>query len=68
MVSNKDVAILIIDDEEPIRRLLVTYLADRYRCVAAASADQGTSLLSRGSYNLVLTDINMPGTSGTELR
>jgi response regulator RpfG family c-di-GMP phosphodiesterase len=67
MVSNKDVAILIIDDEEPIRRLLATYLADRYRCDAASSADEGTSLLARGSYNLVLTDINMPGTSGIDL-
>jgi response regulator RpfG family c-di-GMP phosphodiesterase len=65
-MSNKDLSILIIDDEEPIRRLLVSYLEDRYQCDAAASADEGTSLLCRDSYNLVLTDINMPGTSGTE--
>lgn len=67
MVTNRDVSILIIDDEEPIRRLLVTYLADKYRCVAAASADEATTLLARDSFNLVLTDINMPATSGTEL-
>lgn len=67
MTSDNDISILIIDDEEPIRRLLATYLADRYRCVSADSADEATSLLSRGDFNLVLTDINMPGTSGTEL-
>lgn len=67
MVTDKDVSILIIDDEEPIRRLLVTYLADRYRCIAAPSADDAASRLSVDSFNLVLTDINMPGTSGTEL-
>lgn len=62
-----DVSILIIDDEEPIRRLLVTYLSEKYRCVAASSAAEGMTLLSGSSFNLVLSDINMPGTSGTEL-
>jgi len=65
--SNKDVAILIIDDEEPIRRLLAAYLSDSYRCVAAGSAHEAMTLLSGSSFNLVLSDINMPGTSGTEL-
>lgn len=64
---NKDVSILIIDDEEPIRRLLVTYLSDSYKCVAAASAAEAMTLLSGSSFNLVLSDINMPRTSGTEL-
>lgn len=64
---NKDISILIIDDEEPIRRLLASYLSDSYRCVAAASANEATTLLTGSSFNLVLSDINMPGTSGTEL-
>jgi response regulator RpfG family c-di-GMP phosphodiesterase len=65
--SNKDVAILVIDDEEPIRQLLVAYLSDNYRCVSAASASEAMTLLSGSSFNLVLSDINMPVTSGTEL-
>lgn len=64
---NKDVSILIIDDEEPIRRLLASYLSDSYRCAAVASAAEAITLLSASSFNLVLSDINMPGTSGTEL-
>lgn len=64
---NKDVSILIIDDEEPIRRLLTAYLSDSYRCVAAGSAQEAMTLLSGSSFSLVLSDINMPGTSGTEL-
>ena len=40
MANNKDVSILIIDDEEPIRRLLALYLSDEYTCVTAASADE----------------------------
>lgn len=67
MANNKDVSILIIDDEEPIRRLLALYLSDEYTCVTAASADEATTLLAGSFFNLVMTDITMPGTSGIEL-
>jgi putative two-component system response regulator len=67
MKANKDVSILIIDDEEPIRRLLAMYLSEEYSCVTAASADEATELLGAASFNLVITDITMPGTSGIEL-
>lgn len=67
MGINKQVSILIIDDEEPIRRLLAVYLSEEYTCVTAASADEATALLAGGSFSLVITDITMPGTSGIEL-
>jgi response regulator RpfG family c-di-GMP phosphodiesterase len=67
MASNKEVSILIIDDEEPIRRLLALYLSDEYTCVTAGSADEATTLLATSSFNLVITDITMPGTTGIEL-
>ena len=67
MANNKEVSILIIDDEEPIRRLLALYLSDEYTCVTASSADEATALLEASSFNLVMTDITMPGTSGIEL-
>ena len=67
MANNKDVSILIIDDEEPIRRLLALYLSEDYTCITAASADEATALLAVSSFNLVITDITMPGTSGIEL-
>ncbi|HXG91198.1 MAG TPA: HD domain-containing phosphohydrolase [Blastocatellia bacterium] len=67
MPSNKDVSILIVDDEEPIRRLLSTYLSNDYRCATASSADEAAALLAVQSFNLVMTDITMPGTTGIEL-
>ncbi|HJQ23602.1 MAG TPA: HD domain-containing phosphohydrolase [Blastocatellia bacterium] len=67
MASKKDISILIVDDEEPIRRLLAMYLADDYCCVTAAGADEATALLAERTFNLVMTDITMPGTSGIEL-
>lgn len=67
MGANKQISILIIDDEEPIRRLLAMYLSDEYTCLTAASADEATELLASGPFNLVVTDIAMPGRSGLEL-
>ncbi|HLG13931.1 MAG TPA: HD domain-containing phosphohydrolase [Blastocatellia bacterium] len=67
MSNRKDVTILIVDDEEPIRRLLATYLSDEYACVTAANPEEAISLLRGGYFNLLLTDITMPGTSGLDL-
>lgn len=67
MPQNKEFSILIIDDEEPIRRLLALYLSNDYTCVTAASADEATLMLAESTFNLVMTDITMPGTSGIEL-
>jgi putative two-component system response regulator len=67
MGPHKEGSMLIIDDEEPIRRLLSTYLSDRYTCVTAGSAAEAKVLLTGSSFDLVITDIIMPGTSGIEL-
>lgn len=66
-MANSDISILLVDDEEPIRKLLAAYLSPTYSCVTAANADEATILLATTSFNLVLTDIRMPGTSGLEL-
>jgi response regulator RpfG family c-di-GMP phosphodiesterase len=67
MAGKKEISILIVDDEEPIRRLLAMYLSNNYTCVTAASADEATVLLTSNCFNLVMTDITMPGASGIEL-
>ncbi|HKP11663.1 MAG TPA: HD domain-containing phosphohydrolase [Blastocatellia bacterium] len=67
MASQKDISILIVDDEEHIRQLLATCLGNDYACVTAASADEATDLLALSRFNLVMTDITMPGASGIEL-
>ena len=67
MANNREVSILIIDDEEPIRRLLALYLSEEYTCVTAASAEEGMALMAASSFNLVMTDIKMPNMTGLEL-
>ncbi len=59
--------ILIIDDEEPIRSLFVDLLCDNYDCSTASSAEQALTALSRQTFDVVLSDIDMGGMSGLEL-
>lgn len=65
--ADKDISILIVDDEEPVRNLLLTGLSDDYACQTAFSAEDATDKLLSATFNLVMTDITMPGTSGIEL-
>src|SRR6185503_21219600 len=67
MANKKDITILIVDDEEPIRRLLSMYLSEEYTCVMADGAEEARAMLAGGFFNLVMTDITMPGSSGIEL-
>jgi putative two-component system response regulator len=66
--AEPDARILIVDDEEPIRRSLVRLL-DRagYQCAAAADAAEARRLLSNESFDLMLCDVTMPGESGFSL-
>lgn len=59
--------ILIIDDEEQIRRLLFSLLGDRYGCCEAESAEQALNALNENHFDLVISDIQMSGLSPFEL-
>jgi putative nucleotidyltransferase with HDIG domain len=59
--------ILIIDDEPNILSVLYSLLSDQYECRTATSAAEALAYLKEGSYDLVLSDIMMPGMSGLEL-
>ena len=67
MTVNKE-TILIVDDEEAIRRLLHQKLSgEGYCCVEAGSAEQTLDELRNNAVELVVLDIKMPDKSGTEL-
>jgi len=60
--------VLIIDDEEPIRRLLGYMLQSHgYETVLACDAKEARVRLAETSFALVLCDVNMPGESGMDL-
>ncbi|HAD04302.1 MAG TPA: DNA-binding response regulator, partial [Desulfuromonas sp.] len=60
--------ILIVDDEEGMRRLLVRVLGrEGYETVAVASGAEALRLVQSEIFELILTDIKMPGMDGLEL-
>jgi response regulator RpfG family c-di-GMP phosphodiesterase len=59
--------ILIIDDEPSVLSVLYSLLSDRYECKTATSAIEALEYLKEESYDLILSDIMMPGMSGLEL-
>jgi len=59
--------VLIIDDEETIRDLLVDVLGDAYACHTASSAEDALAALATEPFDLVISDIDMGGMSGIEL-
>src|SRR4026209_2093286 len=59
--------VLIIDDEEQIRHLLIDVLGNTYDCSDAGSAEEALTALSHEEFDLVISDIDMGGMSGLEL-
>ncbi len=59
--------VLIIDDEEQIRNLLIDVLGNSYRCSDAGSAEEALAALAKTTFDLVISDIDMGGMSGLEL-
>ena len=60
--------ILVVDDEEPIRRLLAYLLQSHgYKVECAADAREAREKLDAQPYALMLCDVNMPGESGMDL-
>ena len=60
--------LLLIDDEEPIRKIMGLYLRSKgYEVFTAANGQKGMELFQRESPPIVLTDIKMPGMDGIEV-
>ncbi len=59
--------VLIVDDEPSVRYLFAACLSERYECVQAGSVMEAFAQLAGGEFDLVITDVLMPGLSGVEL-
>jgi len=60
--------ILIVDDEVEITEILADLLSEEYECLKAGSAEDALAVLRQGEkFQLVISDITMPGMSGLEM-
>jgi two-component system KDP operon response regulator KdpE len=67
-IPEKRTKILVIDDEDQIRRALKSVLSVRhYEIVLASNGDEGLDLAIDNCPDLVILDLSMPGMSGLEV-
>ena len=66
--SNDVASILVVDDEPYIREIIARWLREEgCECVQAGSAAAALEALDGGDFELMISDIRMPGASGLEL-
>jgi two-component system response regulator MprA len=66
--SDSSSKILVVDDDPLIRKLLIDLLThDGYEVDAAEDPQAALKLLLRHRYSLLMTDLELPRTSGLEL-
>lgn len=60
---------LIVDDSEPMRRVLMFTLERHggFACVGARDGAEALRWLAQGKFDLVVTDLNMPVLDGLKL-
>jgi len=59
--------ILIVDDEHEITEILKDLLSEEHDCQTVGSAEGALALLEETDFQLVISDITMPGMSGLEM-
>jgi two-component system, NtrC family, response regulator PilR len=59
--------ILVVDDDDIIRETLCELLSEHHACQTAKTAEEALARLESQAFDVVLTDISMPGLSGLDL-
>ncbi len=67
-MNNSEIRVLVVDDEEPIRRLLKKELSRKgFHTEAAEDGNAAIDILRQGTFDIILLDIVMPGIDGISL-
>ena len=60
--------VLVVDDEPGVCEIVTRWLTtEGYRCSSASSGEMAVSMMEEDAFDLVITDITMPGMSGMDL-
>jgi DNA-binding NtrC family response regulator len=59
--------ILIVDDDLSICEMLCDLLSEQHTCDMVVTAEEAMTLMRKGSYDVVISDIAMPEMSGIDL-
>ena len=67
-MNNSAIRVLVVDDEEPIRRLLKKELSRKgLHTESAEDGNAAIDILRQGTFDIILLDIVMPGIDGISL-
>lgn len=67
-MESVQIRVLLIDDEDDVRTMIYAALEKKgYQVAASADAETAVELLTQKPFDIVLTDIQLPGMSGLEL-
>jgi DNA-binding NtrC family response regulator len=59
--------VLVVDDKENLRNLLARILGDTCEVITAEDGERALALLAAREFDVVLTDLRMPGADGFEV-
>jgi len=59
--------ILIADDEQSVRELMIELLSDEYDLITADKGDKAWEIIEKENVDLALLDLRMPGMTGIEI-
>ncbi len=59
--------LLVVDDDNTLRQGLVELLSTHHEVSQAASAEEALGIVHKQDFDLVITDVKMPGMSGPDL-
>jgi len=66
-MTKKKISILIVEDERNTREGLLKLLRSDYEVTLAEDGSRGINLLKRHNYDILLSDLKMPGADGMEV-
>jgi DNA-binding NtrC family response regulator len=65
---NRQINILLVDDEEPIREAMLLLLkAADYRITACASGQEALQILANEQFDIIITDLFLPDITGIDI-
>lgn len=67
MTLRSNFRVLVVDDDRAFCAIVSEVLSDRYEVVSCHSGHEALEVLSRSTFDLIISDVNMPGMSGPEL-
>src|SRR5690242_4277479 len=66
-MDNTRAQVLVVDDKETVLEVMSSILGETYDVTTAPDAAAATALLDGRRFDVVLTDVRMPGESGFDL-